>query len=122
MIAGYKALLAKNKMRFVGTEESEVAKEREYRMIPSERWANVSGVQKYDKLPVYKGEIIDFPYVEIATNQHIGAPSVVIVKDGDRVEKGDKIAESADGLSLPQYASVNGTVTVWGGKTIRIDR
>ena len=122
VIAGYKTLLAKNKMRFVATEESEVAKEREYRMIPSERWAAVSGVQKYDKLPVYKGEITDFPYVEIATNQHIGAPSVVIVQDGDRVEKGDKIAESAEGLSLPQYASVSGTVTVWGGKTIRIDR
>ena len=122
VIAGYKALLGKNKMRFVATEESEATKEREYRMIPSERWASVLGVQKYDKLPVYKGEITDFEWVEIPTSQHIGVPSVTIVRDGDRVEKGDKIAESADGLSLPQYASISGKVTVWGGKTIRIDR
>ena len=122
VIAGYKALLGKNKMRFVASQDSEVTKEREYRMIPSERWASVLGVQKYDKLPVYKGEVSDVAWVEIATNQHIGAPSVAIVSDGDRVEKGDKIAESADGLSLPQYASISGKVTVWGGQTIRIDR
>ena len=91
-------------------------------MIPSERWASVLGVAKYDKLPKYVGEDYAYSRVEIYLRQHIGAPSVSIVKDGDSVEKGDKIADSAEGLSLPQYASVSGIVTVCDGTKIRIDK
>ena len=122
VINEYKALLGKNKMRYVAKNDVEPAEEREYRMIPSERWASVLGVAKYDKLPKYVGEDCDFSRVEIYLRQHIGAPSVAIVKDGDRVEKGDKIADSAEGLSLPQYASVSGIVTVCDGTKIRIDK
>jgi hypothetical protein len=34
------------------------------------------------------------------------------------VNKGDKIADSADGLSLPQYASISGTAYVYDKKII----
>ena len=122
VINQYKQILAQNKMRFVGKDEPQVQKEREWRMIPSERWASVLGVQKYDKLPRFAGEITDFERVVISTKQHIGAPSVIAVKDGERVERGDKIAESADGLSLPQYASVSGVATVYGTDKIIIDK
>ena len=44
-------------------------------------------------------------------NGHIGAPSVPTVKEGDTVKKGDVIANAAAGLSLPQHASIDGTVT-----------
>lgn len=118
VINEYKALLAKNKLRFVAKEETQVMEEREYRMIPSEHWANVLGVQKYDKVAEYAGENRDFKRVEIYLRQHIGAPSVPIVRDGDRVKRGDKIAESADGLSLPQYASIAGRVTLATDKII----
>ena len=80
-------------------------------MIPSERWASVLGIAKFDKLAVYKGEDTQFSKVEIPVKQHIGAPSVPCVKEGDTVQKGDIIAQSADGLSLPQHASISGTVT-----------
>ena len=43
-------------------------------------------------------------------------------KVGDVVEKGDLIAESANGLSVPQYASISGTVTIEEGVKIIIDR
>ena len=105
-------------MRFVGTQEVEPAPEREYRMVPSERWESVLGVKSFDKVSVWKGETSDFTRVEISTRQHIGAPSVICVKDGDEVKKGDKIAESADGLSLPQYASIDGICTVENEKVI----
>lgn len=118
VINEYKALLAKNKLRYVSNTDSEVQEEREYRMVPSERWASVLGVQKFDKIPKYLGENTDFNRVEIGLRQHIGAPSVACVQDGDRVERGDKIAESADGLSLPQYASISGLVTLAGEKII----
>lgn len=122
VIEHYKSVLSKNKMRYVAKDDVTVASEREYRMIPSERWAGVMGVKKYDKLPVFKGEDTDFDRVEILLRQHIGAPSRAIVSDGDRVERGDKIAESADGLSVPQYASVSGVVTLCEDVKIIIDK
>lgn len=122
VINEYKALLAKNKLRYIGKTDVEPAEERAYRMIPSERWASVLGVAKFDKLPKFIGEQKDFTRVEILLRQHIGAPSVAIVKDGDSVQKGDKIAESAEGLSLPQYASVSGKVTVEEGVKIIIEK
>ena len=118
VINEYKALLAKNKLRFVAERESSPLSEREYRMIPSTRWASALGVAKFDKTAKYAGEWTDCNRVEILLSQHIGAPSVPLVKDGDRVRRGEKIAESANGLSLPQYASLSGRVTLTQGKII----
>lgn len=121
VINEYKALLAKNKLRYVGKEDVFPAPEREYRMVPSARWESVLGVAKYDKVAKYIGEQTDYPHVEISFRQHIGAPSVACVADGDIVKKGDKIAECGNGLSLPQYASIDGRVTVYPDK-IMIDK
>ncbi|MBD5460278.1 MAG: RnfABCDGE type electron transport complex subunit C, partial [Lachnospiraceae bacterium] len=43
-------------------------------------------------------------------SQHIGAPAVPIVKKGDHVLTGQKIAEASGFVSAPIYASVSGTV------------
>ena len=122
VINEYKVLLAKNKMRYVAKHDVEVSPEREYRMVPSERWANVLGIGKFDKVAKYIGEQTAYDRVEILLRQHIGAPSVAIVNDGDYVQKGDKIAEAAEGLSLPQYASISGRVTVFANEKIVIDK
>ena len=42
--------------------------------------------------------------------QHIGAPATPIVKKGDEVKVGQKIAEASGPVSSPVYASVSGTV------------
>ncbi len=118
VINEYKALLGKNKLRYVGNIPVQPAAEREYRMIPSERWASTLGVASFDKVGKYVGEQQDFSRVEIFFRQHIGAPSVPIVADGARVSAGEKIAEAADGLSLPQYASISGRVSVYNDKII----
>jgi Na+-translocating ferredoxin:NAD+ oxidoreductase RnfC subunit len=121
VITSYKEVLAKNGMRFVATRAAEVPPEREYRMIPSEKWESVLGVTLFDKVPDYIGEITDFDRVEIATAKHIGAPSIPAVSDGALVKRGDVIALAADGLSVPQHASIDGKVTVDRRKII-IDR
>lgn len=51
-----------------------------------------------------KGELV-YP-----VSQHIGAPATPIVKKGDRVLAGQKIAEQNGFVSAPIYASVSGTV------------
>ena len=104
-------------MRYVGREEVSPLPEREYRMIPSLRWASVLGVAKFDKPATYIGEL-HFDTVEILLRQHIGAPSVPCVSYGDSVQAGDKIAEAADGLSLPQHAPISGKVEIWGDKIV----
>ena len=43
-------------------------------------------------------------------SQHIGAPALPLVKKGDRVLAGQKIAEAGGFVSAPVYASVSGTV------------
>ena len=43
-------------------------------------------------------------------SQHIGAPAAALVKKGDTVLKGQKIAEAGGFVSAPIYASVSGTV------------
>ncbi len=55
-----------------------------------------------DVLP--KGDLV-YPL-----SQHIGAPAEPIVKKGDRVLVGQKIAEAGGFVSAPIYATVSGTV------------
>lgn len=43
-------------------------------------------------------------------SQHIGAPAIPVVKKGDRVLKGQLIAEAGGFVSAPVYSSVSGTV------------
>lgn len=122
VINEYKAILAKEKLRFVGKSEVFPHHEREFRMIPSDRWQAVLGVKKYDKVAEFFGEIDDTSTVEINLRQHIGAPSVPIVKTGDIVTKGGLIASANEGLSLPQHASIDGKVTVFENSKIVINK
>ena len=48
--------------------------------------------------------------VLLPVSQHIGAPAVPIVKKGDYVLTGQKIAEAGGFVSAPIYASVSGKV------------
>lgn len=121
VIANYKELLAKNKLRFNIPGEYNVKPEREYRMVPSDKWMSMLGITKLDRVADFYGELDDFSRVEISLSKHIGAPSVPTVENGDYVSCGEVIAKAADGLSLPQHASISGKVTVEKGKII-IDR
>lgn len=118
VINNYKALLAKNKMRYVADEDVEVKEERDFRMIPSEKWAQVLGAKRFDKLAVWGGELRDFDRVELALGRYIGIPSTPAVKDGQIVHVGDIVAAASAGLSVPQHASIHGRVTVTDKKII----
>lgn len=118
VINEYKGLLAKNKLRYVGKADVEPLPEREYRKVPSERWASILGVAKFDKVGKYIGEQTDFTRAEVLLRQHIGAPSVPCVSDGDLVSAGDKIAQAGEGLSLPQYAPISGRISVYTDRII----
>lgn len=53
-----------------------------------------------------------FPHeVVLPLRQHAGKPAQVLVKPGDRVERGDLLARADGFISVPIHASVAGTVT-----------
>lgn len=62
--------------------------------------------------------------VQIPLSMHIGAPATCLVKVGEHVDMGQKIAESSGFVSAPIHSSVSGTVKsigtvqLIGGKTV----
>lgn len=72
------------------------------------------GVHPYDGKDLSKDKpmktIIPVGEMVYPLSQHIGAPAVPIVKKGDRVIAGQKIAEAGGFVSAPIYATVSGTV------------
>jgi Na+-translocating ferredoxin:NAD+ oxidoreductase RnfC subunit len=110
VIFSLKGILAKNKIKFVANEDYPVSSDREYRMIQSGKWKDMLGVLKFDAIPEYVPKKLSAERVEILTSQHIGAPSIPAVSVGDEVSVGQLIANAADALSVPQYASINGRV------------
>jgi Na+-translocating ferredoxin:NAD+ oxidoreductase RnfC subunit len=124
VINNYKALLRDNRMRFLADKAYSPRPEREYRMIPSSKWAQDIGIAKFDTVADYLGKLEDFKAVEIPLTKHIGIPSAPTVVTGDTVTKGQLIAKAADGLSVPQHAPFDGKVRVLGDRIIieRVDK
>ena len=61
--------------------------------------------------------------VKIPLLQHIGAPAIACVSEGDTVKKGDVIAIAKDGaLSVSVHASIDGKITTVNEKFIRITK
>lgn len=84
---------------------------REYRKIPTKRILGALGLLPYHrKAPLVKEEFRPAK-VSIPLRQHIGAPAQPVVRPGDRVNKGDLIAEiPADALGVRMHASIAGVV------------
>ncbi|MCR5733171.1 MAG: electron transport complex subunit RsxC [Lachnospiraceae bacterium] len=72
------------------------------------------GIHPFDGKAMSKDKPMQeiFPEGEMVypLSQHIGKPAVPIVKPGDRVLMGQKIAEADGHVSSPVYASVSGTI------------
>ena len=117
VIDNYKELLRQNGLRYNKGAEVSVAPEREYRQIPTVRWASRLGVARLDKLPEFIG-CVDAARVEIPISTHIGAPAKASVEGGTTVAKGEKIADSASGLSVDYHASIGGRVSLGANKII----
>jgi len=61
-----------------------------------------------DRKPIRRMPFVD-EYI-LTLGQHIGAPSKPVVKRGDKVKRGQKIAESAGFVSVDLHSPVDGTV------------
>ncbi|MBQ1200781.1 MAG: electron transport complex subunit RsxC [Alistipes sp.] len=67
----------------------------------NKQWSKSSAIETMELLDV----------VNIPLSQHIGAPATAIVKKGDKVVVGQKIAEATGFMSANIHAPISGTVT-----------
>lgn len=74
----------------------------------------MGGIHPYDGKDLSKNkrikEVLPKGDLVYPLSQHIGAPAVAIVKKGDHVLVGQKIAEAGGFVSAPIYATVSGTI------------
>lgn len=108
-----KKALGANRVRYSHTGPAvEVLPEREYRMVPSERFKSRIGVLPFDQVPEDLGELEAAPSrLVLPLSQHIGKPAEPAVQPGDQVKKGDMVAKAAEGApSAAIHAAWDGVV------------
>ena len=77
-------------------------------------------------IPHYKSYTEDKPITRLSPPkeviipllQHMGAPCEPLVKEGDKVQIGQKIGDSEEKFSAPVHASISGTVKEVGKRTV----
>ena len=123
LMADYKAGLRKAGLKPPqGVIPKPVGEEREYRKVPMERLMARLDLTKYNKEAPLDDDVVDMKKVRILLSQHIGAPATAVVKVGDKVEKGQMIAQPGNGLSVAIHASITGTVTEVSDKYVVIEK
>lgn len=104
-----KKVLQKHKIRYRHTGELKAHPDREFRMLPIERFKRRIGVSPFDVEAVFRTVTVAGG-ITLPTRQHVGAPAIPAVKQGDTVAVGDCVATAAEGISAAIHASVAGTV------------
>ena len=94
---------------------------RDYRKVPVSKLVRRLGLEDYNKDAPWNDAVYKPARVKILMSQHIGAPCVAVVKEGQRVEKGAVVGDvPADKLGCPVHASISGTVGKVNEKYVEI--
>lgn len=107
----FKQELAKNRCGHVQSTATSPHALRSYRMVPSTRFARLVGAAPFvTDTPLDVQFSVQPERVRLGLRQHIGAPSLPVVKPGQAVQKGQMVAQAAEGLSVALHASISGVV------------
>ena len=80
------------------------------------------GLSRYNKTAPLSEEIVVPKQLKILLSQHIGAPSVALVKAGDPVTAGQPIAAAAENaLSVGIHAPLSGVIKSVTDKVITLE-
>ena len=84
---------------------------RPYRRVPVNRLTFRLGLKPYDRKTVLREEVLVVRRVRIPLKQHIGRPTDPVVREGQRVRKGDVVGDLPKGqMGARVHASLSGTV------------
>jgi Na+-translocating ferredoxin:NAD+ oxidoreductase RnfC subunit len=96
---------------------------RDARKIPVPRLIKRLGLAHYDLPAPMRDFAYDPPRVRIMLKQHLGAPALPVVSEGQKVTMGQVVAEPPEGkLGVPVHASIDGRVTRIDESSIHIER
>lgn len=110
VIAEFKAGLRAAGVRPEKLTPSKVDPAREFKKAPVMRLKERLDLARYDVAAPLVEEKQHVNKVKVLLSQHIGAPANAVVKAGDTVVSGQRIAEPAQGLSVAIHASMDGVV------------
>jgi Na+-translocating ferredoxin:NAD+ oxidoreductase RnfC subunit len=93
--------------------------EREYRKLPIKRLVSRLDLTEFDHESPMKSQSLKISRVSIPLKQHIGDPSLPVVKVGDHVKRGDLIGKIPEGsLGATVHASISGIVRSIGQEIV----
>ena len=104
------------------SEPPVVSEKRPLRQVPMSRLTSRIGLKAYNKPAPVIEAVPKFKKVTVLLCQHVGAPSVPVVKKGDIVTEKQLIATAAEGLSVALHSPVNGVVIAVGKTAIIIEK
>lgn len=122
LLAACKTELRKAGIKPQTQSEPVVNPDRPLRQVPMSRLTSRIGLKKYNKPAPIIEAVPSFKKVTVLLSQHVGAPSVPIVKKGDTVTEKQLIANAGEGLSVALHSPVNGVVTAVGKTAIIIEK
>lgn len=93
------------------TKQPKPQRDSELRRVPLARLRARMGLSKYNKSAPMVDAMLSASEVKILLSQHVGVPSVPVVKKGDKVTVGALIGKSVEGkLGVDIHASIDGVV------------
>jgi Na+-translocating ferredoxin:NAD+ oxidoreductase RnfC subunit len=80
--------------------------------VPVKRLISRLGIEKYDRDLPLNDELLETGKVRIPLKMHVGSPAKPVVSEGERVEKGLRIAAVSEGIGADVHASISGRVHI----------
>jgi len=106
-----KAEMRTQNFKYVQTKPVKVHPIKDGRRVPIKQLLKRLDIEKYETKTPFIDISPDIKEVKILTKQHVGTPSTVIKKAGDRVVAGDLIAKNEEGkLGANIHASIDGVI------------
>ena len=119
----YMGQLREKGIRHQPKAEFQVDRNREFRKVSSKRLIGRLGLSRYDRPAPLTEADIEIPVIGIGLKDHVGAPATPIVREGETVKVGQKIAEMKEGaLGVSIHSSIDGVVIKAGADQIMIRR
>lgn len=112
-----KADMKKKGIKWQGKNDVRVHPLGEGRRVPLKQLMKKLGITEYDQPTHFNEKSFSPLRIRLPLSQHIGTPAQPLVKVGEIVRSGDKIADvPADKLGVPIHSSINGIVTKINGE------